>query len=246
MVTFRLALEYDGADFAGWQVQAEGTRTVQGTLEAALQQVTGATARVTGAGRTDAGAHAERQVASVTLETGLDPERLARALNGVLPHDLAVVDCATAPADFHARYGARSKLYCYRIWNGVSASPLRRARCYRVAPPLDLEAMRKGALGLLGTHDFAAFQAAGSQVASSVRTLTRLDVAGEPRGEIGLWVEGTGFLRHMVRNLAGTLIEVGLGQREAASMAELLESRDRQRAGSTAPAQALTLVRVDY
>ena len=246
MVTFRLALEYDGADFAGWQIQAEGTRTVQGTLEAALQQVTGATARVTGAGRTDAGVHAERQVASVTLETRLDPERLARALNGVLPHDLSVVDCAAAPDDFHARYGARSKLYCYRIWNGASASPLRRTRCYRVAPPLDVEAMRKGALSLLGTHDFAAFQAAGSQVVSSVRTLTRLDVAGEPRGEIGLWVEGTGFLRHMVRNLAGTLIEVGLGQREAASMAELLESRDRQRAGPTAPAQALTLVRVDY
>ena len=246
VVTFRFALEYDGADFAGWQVQAEGTRTVQGALEAALQQVTGATARVTGAGRTDAGVHAEWQVASVTVETGLDPERLARALNGVLPHDLAVVDCVTAPDDFHARYAARSKLYCYRIWNGACASPLRRARCYRVAPPLDVEAMRKGALSLLGTHDFAAFQATGSQLGSSVRTLTRLDVTGEPRGEIGLWVEGSGFLRHMVRNLAGTLIEVGLGQRQAASVAELLESRDRQRAGPTAPAQALTLVRVDY
>lgn len=246
MATFRFALEYDGADFCGWQVQAEGTRTVQGTLEAALQQVTGATARVTAAGRTDAGVHAERQVASVTVETGLDPDRLGRALNGVLPHDLTVVDCAAAPDAFHARYGARSKLYCYRIWNGASASPLRRARCYRVAPPLDVEAMRKGAVSLLGTHDFTAFQAAGSPVRSSVRTLTRLDVEGSPRGEIGLWVEANGFLRHMVRNLAGTLIEVGLGRREAASVAELLESRNRQRAGPTAPARALTLVRVDY
>jgi tRNA pseudouridine38-40 synthase len=246
MPTFRLTLEYDGAGFSGWQVQSQGQRTVQGTLTSALERVTGAPARVTGAGRTDAGVHAEGQVASVTVDTELSAEQLGRALNGVLPDHVAVVACAEAPADFHARYGARSKLYRYAIWNGPVASPLRRARRHRVVPPLDLDAMRKAAADLLGTHDFAAFQAAGSEVESTVRTLTRLDVTGVPRGEIDLWVEGDGFLRHMVRNLAGTLIEVGIGRREAADVARVLGSGDRSQAGPTAPASGLTLVRVEY
>jgi len=244
--TFRLSLEYDGRDFAGWQIQPDGQRTVQGTLHEAFRRVTRREVRVISAGRTDAGVHAEGQVASVVVETELAPDRLRRALNGVLPADLAVWECALAPERFHARYQARSKLYRYRIWNGESRSPLRATRAYHVPSALDVEAMRRAAALLLGTHDFAAFQTAGSAVRSTVRSLERLGVEGEPRGEIDLLVEGDGFLRHMVRILAGTLIEVGLGRRDAAGLRAVLAARERARAGRTAPAQALTLVRVSY
>jgi tRNA pseudouridine38-40 synthase len=244
--TFRLTLEYDGGDFAGWQVQPGDRRTVQGTLEEALARITGQRPRVTGAGRTDAGVHAEGQVASLVVDTGLGPGALARALNGVLPADLSVVDARLAPEGFHARYDARSKLYRYALWNGEARSPLRASRTHRVVTRLDLAAMRSAAAALVGTHDFASFQTAGSPVRSTVRTLLRLDLEGEPRGEIRILVEADGFLRHMVRILAGTLIEVGLGRREARALPGVLAARDRSRAGRTAPARGLTLLHVWY
>jgi len=246
VATFRLDLEYDGHGFEGWQVQPGGRRTVQGALEQALQRVTGQRVRVVGAGRTDAGVHAEGQVASVACETHLDPDRLRRALNGVLPADMAVTACAAVSEGFHARYRARAKLYRYAIWNGESPSPLRAARFHWVPGRLDLGALRAAAALLVGSHDFACFRATGSATRSTRRTLTRLEVRGRPRGEVLLLLEGDGFLRHMVRILAGTLIEVGLGRRAAASLPALLATRDRRRAGRTLPAQALTLLRVSY
>ena len=246
MPTFRLTLEYDGGGFAGWQIQRSGTRTVQGALEVALERVTGCAVRVIGSGRTDAGVHAEGQVASVRVETSLAPEALQRALNGVLPADVAVQAVAVAPEGFDARRAARSKLYRYLIWNGASRSPLRTPRAWHVRPPLDLAAMEQAAKVFLGTHDFASFQAAGSAVRTTVRTLSRFDVEGCSRGEIRLFVEGDGFLRHMVRTLAGTLVEVGRGRRAEAALTAVLAARDRRRAGPTAPAAGLTLVRVDY
>lgn len=245
MARFRLTLEYDGAGFAGWQVQPGGLRTVQGVLGAALERIAGHACRPAGASRTDAGVHAEGQVASVELETGLDAERLRRALNGVLPRDLAVVDAAEVGPGFHARRAARSKLYRYRIWNGASPSPLRAAWTHRVFTPLDLAAMRRAAAHLLGSHDFRSFQAARSAPGPTLRTLARVDVDGEVRGEVRLWVEGDAFLRHMVRILAGTLVEVGLGRRSADALPALLAARDRSQAGPTAPARGLCLVRVD-
>jgi tRNA pseudouridine38-40 synthase len=246
VTTFRLTLEYDGTAFEGWQVQTAGRRTIQGSLEDALAQVTGRRVRVAGAGRTDAGVHAQGQVASVQLETRLDAARLLRALNGVLPSDVAVVDAAPAPEGFDARRDARSKLYRYRIWNGADPSPLRARFSHCVPPALALEAMALAARACCGRHDFASFQAAGSNVQTSVRTLSRLDVTGESRGEISILVEGDGFLRHMVRNLVGTLVDVGLGRRAPDSMAALLAARDRRRAGRTAPAAGLALLRVSY
>jgi tRNA pseudouridine38-40 synthase len=243
---FRLTLEYDGRGFAGWQVQPRGQRTVQGALEAAVERVTGRAVRVIGSGRTDAGVHAQGQVASLRVETRLEPDQLSRALNGVLPADVAVLGAERVPEDFHARHDARSKLYCYRIWNGASPSPLRAPRVWQVARLLDLEAMRPAAQVLVGTHDFACFRATGSGAGSSVRTLARCQLEGEARAEIRLLVEGDGFLRHMVRALVGTLVEVGYGQRPAGSMLAMLAARDRGRAGRTAPAQGLSLVRVDY
>ena len=246
MPKFRLTLEYDGSGFAGWQVQAAGQRTVQGELEAALARIAGHPCRVAGASRTDSGVHAEGQVASVALETGLGAAGLRRAANGVLPADLAVTAVAEVSEAFHARHSARGKLYRYRIWNGASPSPLRAARTHRVFTPLDLAAMRRGAEALLGTHAFRAFQAAGSAPGSTVRTLRRLGVEGEAHAEVRLLVEGDAFLRHMVRILAGTLVEIGIGRRDPAGIPALLASRERSRAGPTAPARGLCLVRVDY
>ncbi len=219
---------------------------MQGVLHEAVARVTGEAARVVGSGRTDSGVHASGQVASLVLEGDHEPLALRRALNGVLPADVAVRACECAPDDFHARYAARSKLYVYRIWNGPERSPLRQLRAHWVRTPLAVAAMRRAALDLRGRHDFAAFQAAGSQVRSTERTLLRVDLLGEAGAELELHVEGDGFLRHMVRILAGTLIEVGLGRRAADSMPTLLATRDRSRSGRTAPAHALELVRVSY
>jgi len=254
--TFRLVLEYDGAAFAGWQTQAEGARTIQAEVEAAIQHLTGAGASLVGASRTDAGVHAEGQVASLRLDTRLSPEVLRRALNALLPEDVAVREVALAPREFHARRDARSKLYRYAIWNGLERSPLRARRFFEVPQVLNLEAMRVAAGALVGVHDWSAFQVRGSEwraegaqqgrTRSAVRRVTRISIVGFAGGEVFVEVEGEGFLRQMVRTLVGTLVEVGRGRRDPSSMGALLESRDRAAAGPTAPAHGLTLVRVDY
>jgi tRNA pseudouridine38-40 synthase len=244
--TFRLVLEYDGADFEGWQIQAGERRTVQRVLEIALARVTRARVRAVGSGRTDAGVHAEGQVASVRLETPFEPEALRRALNGALPEDVVVRELTVARDGFDACRDATGKLYRYSLWNGPDRAPLRRRRTLCLQRPLDLARIRIAAQNLVGSHDFAAFQGAGSQVKTSVRTLRRIDVTGEAGAQVDLWFEGSGFLRHMVRNLTGTLIEVGSGRRDPGGMVALLAARDRRRAGPTAPAHGLTLVSVSY
>jgi len=243
--TFAMRLEYDGAGFLGWQVQP-GARTVQGELEAALVQATGRRARVHGSGRTDTGVHAEGQVAHFALATDLSPERLARALNGIVGRDLSVLDLWKAPEGFHARRDAVSKLYRYQIWNGDRRSPLRAARFVHERRPLDLAGMRRAGRALVGEHDFKSFQAAGSGVETTVRRILRVELSGTPGAEIFLEVEGSGFLRHMVRNIVGTLLEVGGGQRAADALPRLLAARDRDLAGPTAAAHALVLAAVRY
>jgi tRNA pseudouridine38-40 synthase len=246
MATFRFTLEYDGTDFEGWQSQPEGHRTVQDTLEGALQRVTGKSVRVVGAGRTDAGVHAEGQVASAKIEISMGCSELQRALNTVLPRDLAVVELVEQREGFHAQHDARSKLYRYRIWNDPWPSPLRERRSHWLRAPLDVTAMREAARWLEGRHDFASLQAVGSEVHGTVRTLHRVEVRGGPGGEICVEVEGSGFLRHMVRNLVGILLEVGRGRLAPGAVPSLLAARDRGAAPPTAPARGLTLVRVDY
>ena len=250
MPTFRLRLEYDGTDFAGWQTQAAGVRTVQGTLEAALARIAGEPVGVVGAGRTDAGVHAEGQVASLRLETRLDAAALGRALNAILPPDLAVREAAEAAPDFHALRDARAKRYRYQVWNGRVRSPLRARRFHWTPLPLDLGAMRVAAAACVGRHDFACFETRSSEHPdpghSTVRRLDAVAVHGVAGGEIAITVDGEGFLRHMVRSLAGTLLEAGAGRRDPAGMPALLAGRDRRQAGPTAPAAGLVLVRVDY
>jgi tRNA pseudouridine38-40 synthase len=242
---FRLVLEYDGTDFEGWQAQPQGQRTVQGELQAALARVAGGAVAVIGAGRTDAGVHAEGQVASASVDTRLAPETLQRALNAILPRDVAVRELAQVDAAFHARRDAQSKLYAYRIWNATTRSPLRERRALWVSARLDVPAMREAAGALVGTRDFASFQAAGSSPGPTVRTLDQVALEAEG-AELCCCFEARGFLRHMVRTLVGTLLDVGRGRRSPDSIAALLAARDRSQAGPTAPAHGLTLVRVSY
>jgi len=244
--TFRLVLEYDGRGFEGWQAQAgaRAARTVQGVLGEALASIGCPAAKIQAAGRTDAGVHAEGQVVSVVLARALEPRSLLRALNARLPGDVAVLEAREVPTGWHATDAARAKLYRYRIWNGAVRSPLRAARFAFIPEPLDLEAMRAAAPAFVGTHDFSALRAAGSSARTSVRTLRSIALTGVTGGEIALDVHGEGFLRHMVRNLAGTLVEVGRGRFAPADAARILASRDRGQAGPTAPAHGLTLVRV--
>ncbi len=246
MPNYRVDIEYDGAAFHGWQIQAGGKVTVQGALMEAIQRVTGERVVVSGSGRTDAGVHAEAQVASFRLQVPWEPLRLQRALNGVLPRAVSVEHLTRVSDTFDARRSAVGKRYRYRIWNSPQRSPLRAHRQVHVPKRLDLASMQAAAAVLVGEHDFASFQAAGSEVLTTVRRLSRLEVLGDPGGEVEIVAEGSGFLRHMVRNLAGTLIEVGHGKRSPGSMGTLLAAACRDRAGPTAPAHGLSLERVDY
>ncbi|MEO1912417.1 MAG: tRNA pseudouridine(38-40) synthase TruA [Myxococcales bacterium] len=243
---YRLVLEYDGAAFEGWQIQAGASRTVQGCLVEAAQKISQGEVKVRGSGRTDSGVHAEGQVVALEIDWSEEPLALLRALNGNLPRDVAVRSASATSPDFDPRRHAEGKQYRYAIWNGPARAPLRENRWTHIAQPLDLDAMGEAARGLLGIHDFACFQASGSDVLQTVREIFSLEITGESGAEIVVEVEGSGFLRHMVRNIAGTLIEVGRGKREPASMADLIASLDRGQAGPTAPAKGLTLVRVDY
>ena len=200
---------------------------------------------VHGAGRTDAGVHARGQVASAEVTFDHDPATVARALNSQLPEDVRVLEVVEAAEGFHARFSARSKTYAYRIRISEVADPFDRAYAWHVRSPLDLEAMRRAAALLIGTHDFAAFQSAGTEVRTTVRTIHRSEVVHEP-GLITYEIAGDGFLRHMVRAIVGTLVEIGRGRWPSQTMADVLASGARTGAGPTAPACGLFLVRVDY
>lgn len=246
MASYAVLLEYQGEAFEGWQIQGEGSRTVQGCLREALATLTGESVTPRGSGRTDSGVHAEGQVASFALETDWDPGKLERALNGVLPADVGARQVARVAEGFDALRDAIGKEYRYRIWNRRERSPLRAARFAHIPYPLAVEAMQEAAVLLTGEQDFQSFQAAGSDVKTTVRELHELSLKPGPLGEIEILAHGKGFLRHMVRNLVGTLLEVGAGRREASSMPSLLARCDRGAAGPTAPAHGLTLERVFY
>lgn len=243
-MNLKLTLEYDGKAFVGWQVQAAG-RSVQGEVERAAARLTGAPVQVTGAGRTDSGVHARGQVASLRTERELPLEAWTAGLNGLLPEDVACVRAEVAPDGFDARRWARGKRYVYSIVQSPCRRPLWRGRAWEIRRPLALEAMRAAAPLLLGAHDFSALRAADCPATNPVRELRRLDL--QQHGDrIDLVVEATAFLKHMVRNIAGTLVEVGHGKRAPDSLPALLASRDRTQAGPTAPPQGLVLDEVFY
>ena len=244
MRNLKLTLAYDGTRFVGWQKQASG-ESIQGLLEDALSQLEGARVSVHGAGRTDAGVHAEGQVASARVAFPHDADTLLRALNAQLPPEIRVVAAGDVSSEFHARFSARSKSYRYQIANSAVASPFVRAYAWHVPEPLDVVAMRAAAAGLVGTHNFSSFQSTGSDASTTVRTLTR-SVIREHGDLLAYEVDGDGFLRHMVRAIVGTLVEIGRGRRPADDIPALLAGRSRAEAGATAPAHGLTLVKVDY
>lgn len=245
MRPLRLTVEYDGTDFSGWQVQP-GARTVQGVLERALEQLCGAPVKVTAAGRTDAGVHATGQVVSLLAPARLPLRALSQGLTALLPADVAIADAEEAPAGFDARRWASGKTYVYRLWNGPQRSPVRRRSHTLVFAPLNVAAMADAAARLPGRQDFTSFRASNCPAAHAVRDLRQLTVEGATRGEIVVTAEATAFLKHMVRNLVGTLLDVGHGKRRPDSMAALLAAKDRTQAGPTAPPQGLTLAHVAY
>ena len=244
MRKIRLEIEYDGSGFSGWQVQSRG-ESIQGKVEEAIARVIGEKVRLHAAGRTDAGAHALSQTAHFLTRSSLPAENIRRGANVHLPEGIAILTAADAAVDFHARFSARGKLYRYIIFRRPTRSVFRRKRAWHYSLPLDLKKMRAGAASLRGKHNFAAFSASGSSVKTTERTVRRLDIVRE--GELLIFdIEANGFLYKMVRNIVGTLVEVGSGKKKPRQVKDILDSRDRRRAGQTAPAEGLYLVRVEY
>lgn len=256
MRTLKLTLAYDGGPYVGWQRQAAGS-SIQGLLEAAFAPLEPSPVTIVGAGRTDAGVHAYAQVASLSSASRLAPAELQRALNAALPEDVRVLAVEEARDRFHARFDARAKTYRYRILNAPVGSPFEARYAWHVTHALDVHAMQAALDRCRGQHDFAAFQGTGSSVQDTVRRvldalLLETTVPGAAgtlasRGRLLLIeLRGNGFLRHMVRNIAGTLVEIGRGRWPAADMTRILASGDRAQAGPTAPPQGLFLVNVEY
>jgi len=240
----RFVVAYVGTRFAGWQVQP-GRPTVQGILEERIGRMLQAPVRIAGAGRTDAGVHARGQVGNFATGGRIPVEGLRRGLNARLPADIAVMRVEEAPESFHARAAARGKEYLYRFSRAEVVSPFDGPFVAHVRGRLDVEAMRRAAAHFVGTHDFTSFCPANSEIEDKVRTLTLSEVA--ERGQEVLYrVVGNGFLRHMVRTLAGTLLLAGRGQLDAGVVPQILAARDRRRAGPVAPARGLCLERVLY
>jgi tRNA pseudouridine38-40 synthase len=245
--TLKLVIAYDGTDYVGWQRQARGS-SIQGLIEDALAPFEGRAITVHGAGRTDAGVHALAQTASVSMESGHGTVPIQRGLNVALPRSIRIVSVEEAAPAFHARYDSTGKTYEYRLVNAPFMSPFLTRYAWHVPQPLDLAAMRAAAARLVGRRDFAAFQGTGSSIQDTVRTVEAIEwsdvtATGEP---LVISVRAGGFLRHMVRNIAGTLVDAGLGRWDAEGVDAIVRSRDRRRAGRTAPPQGLFLSSVRY
>ncbi len=245
MPRIKLVLEYDGTHYVGWQLQPNGP-SIQGRLKRALEELTGGPIDLFAAGRTDSGVHARGQVVVFDAPAKLPLRAYSMGLNGLLPDDVAVVSAEEVDPAFDPRRWARGKTYVYQISNRRSRSPLRRFSHWEIFQPLDLEAMKHAAVHLLGRHDFTSFRAADCEAKHPIRQITKAQLDGSVGNEILFTVEGTAFLRHMVRNLIGTLVTVGRGKHPAQWVKEVLESKSRDHAGVTAPAHGLTLMQVFY
>jgi len=245
--TIALTLSYEGTGFAGWQRQPGG-RTVQAVIEDVLAVIDEQPVTAIAAGRTDAGVHALGQVVSAEVRNHLPPDVLVRAINVRLPEDVRVLSATDAPSGFDARRDARAKVYRYTMALGADPGPFVRRVVWHIPQRLNVAAMQEAAAALVGEHDFGAFQAAGGDLRSSVRRLSKsvlIDEPGTPR-YLRYQVTGSGFLRHMVRNIVGTLVDIGKHRWPPEEIAAIVASRSRQRAGPTAPAQGLVLVKVLY
>ena len=242
---YKMLLAYDGTRYQGWERQKTTDMTIQGKLENVIGRMVGSDIEVIGCGRTDAGVHAKEMVANAKFDTDMTPEEICAYLNQYLPDDIAVLEVRIASERFHSRYNAIGKTYCYTCYIGNAKPIFDRKYVYALEEIPDVEKMRKAAELLTGTHDFASFCANKKKKKSTVRTVDKIDITME-----GVYLRftfhGNGFLHHMVRILVGTLLEVGWGKRVPESMTALLEAQERAQAGTTAPAQGLCMMSVDY
>ncbi len=245
MRNFKMVVEYDGSAYRGWQRQKNGV-SIQQVLEEAIKKITGQKVSVIGSGRTDAGVHALNQVASFRCATKLPANSIYLGVNSVLPEDIVVKEMEEVPFEFHAQRDVKSKIYVYKICNQKLRPALGRNYSWFVRFDLDLAKMRQAAKYLIGTYDFSCFCATGTDVQDRVRTIKNIGIKNAQEGNIEIIVEAKGFLKYMVRNIIGTLVEVGRGKREPEEMKKIIDSRDRKIAGATAPAHGLFLMEVIY
>jgi tRNA pseudouridine38-40 synthase len=245
MRTIKLTIEYDGTHYLGWQVQPEGT-TIQGVLEEKLGLLTGEPVRLFSSGRTDSGVHALAQVAHFKTPSQMDIRAMQKALNSLLPADIVIRKVEEVDEGFHARKHSKSKVYEYRILNRNLRSAFGREYFWYIPQKLNLAAMKKATQGLIGEHDFSAFRTVGSSTRTTVRRVTRAEWKRQRDGLLRFEIEANGFLKQMVRSIVGTLVEVGKGRIEVAEFQKILESKDRRKAGPTAPARGLFLKEVKY
>lgn len=245
MRNFKIILQYEGTRYQGWQKQESTENTIQGKMERLLSRIAGRTVEIQASGRTDAGVHAYGQVANFHMDTQLSAAELMNQINQYLPEDIGVISIEEMPERFHSRLNAKGKTYCYRVLNSEIPHVFDRKFVYVYPDRLDVEAMRRAASYLTGTHDFKAFTSAKKSKKSTVRTIDSIEII--PMGEeIRFVFSGNGFLFHMVRILMGTLLEVGIGKRIPEEMTEILNSEKRENAGALVPACGLALMEVRY
>ncbi|TCQ01607.1 tRNA pseudouridine38-40 synthase [Serpentinicella alkaliphila] len=239
-----IEIEYDGTNYSGWQIQPNA-RSVQEEIMKALKKITNEEIKLNAAGRTDAGVHAKGQVANFYLNASIPTNRIVPALNSNLAQDITVLNAKEVPLDFHARYSAESKKYLYNIYNSSTRSSLFRNYSYHVTNKLSISKMENAAKKLIGTHDFKAFMSSGSSVQDTVRTIYTIKI-DKHNNNICLSFHGNGFLYNMVRIIVGTLVEIGTDKRPIEDIEQILLSKDRRKAGHTAPPQGLILEKVYY
>ena len=242
---FKITIEYDGTRYHGWQRQ-KNDRTIQAEIEKAILKVTGRQVALTGSGRTDAGVHAYAQVANFKCETRLDGQALLGGLNSLTDDDIVVTECREVEESFHARYDVKSKTYVYKILNRPTPAAIGRQYAWHVRKKLNRETMRAAISHLIGSHDFKAFEGSGSPRSHTTRQVFKADLIDGQDGVLAFEIEAEGFLRFMVRNIVGTLVDVGLGKTSPDEFEYILNSRDRSLAGATAPAHGLFLKNVMY
>ncbi|SEN67072.1 tRNA pseudouridine38-40 synthase [Mesobacillus persicus] len=245
MNNYKLTIQYDGARYKGWQRLGNDDKTIQGKIENVLSELAGEKIEIIGSGRTDAGVHALAQIANFKMHKDSTEDEVMQYLNRYLPNDISVVDVSFVPDRFHARYNANDKTYLCKIWNEKYPHPFMRKYSMHVEDRLDIEKMRKASQYFLGTHDFTSYSNAKSKKKSMVREIYSLDIE-ENEGFIEIKVRGNGFLYNMVRKIVGTLIEVGLGEKDPTTIPTILESKERIQTGRMAEAEGLYLEKVGF
>jgi len=242
---FKIIIEYDGGSYHGWQKQ-KNDLTIQGEIEKVLLKMTGNKVALTGSGRTDAGVHAFSQAANFHCNTNLLSEEFYKGLNSLLPKDIVIKECREVDNKFHARYDVKSKIYEYRILNCKTPAAISRQYAWFIRKKLDLNAMKSALSNIIGKHDFKAFEGTGSPRSHTTRNVLNATIEQKDTNYLYIEIEANGFLKHMVRNIVGTLVDVGLGKITSDDFKQILLSMDRNKAGATAPPHGLFLMHVKY